>query len=150
MLEKFLQEQNERLSLDFVAIKIDLSEMENGTEVAKRLRKSRTGGIPWMVILDANGKELVSSDGPQGNCGYPFRPHEVDHFLHMLRSTSTRMDEKQLVEPTFPIWVSPRTDPGSECFQQFASPPCLARGDSSTFSSLRRRFLGSYTWNMLL
>ena len=55
-------------------------------------------------------------------------------------------------EPTFPIWVSPRTDPGSECFlfQQFASPPCLARGDSSTFSSLRPRFLGSYTWNMLL
>ena len=35
-------------------------------------------------------------------------------------------------------------------FQQFASPPCLARGDSSTFSSLRPRFLGSYTWNMLL
>ena len=98
MLEKFLQEQNEILTLDFVAVKIDLSEMENGTEVAKRLRKSRTGGIPWMVILDGNGKELVSSDGPEGNCGYPLRPHEVDHFLNMLRTTSTRIDEKQLVK----------------------------------------------------
>jgi len=98
VLEKFLQEQNEILTLDFVAVKIDLSEMENGAEVAKRLRKSRTGGIPWMVILDADGKELVSSDGPQGNCGYPLQPHEVDHFLNMLRSTSSRIDEKQLVE----------------------------------------------------
>ena len=29
-------------------------------------------------------------------------------------------------------------------------PRVLTRGDSSTFSSLRPRFLGSYTWNMLL
>ena len=98
MLEKFLQKQNEILTLDFVAVKIDLIKMENGAVVAKRLRKSRSGGIPWMVILDADGKELVSSDGPEGNCGYPLQPHEVDHFLNMLRSTSTRIDEKQLVE----------------------------------------------------
>ena len=28
-------------------------------------------GIPWMVILDTDGKELISSDGPKGNIGYP-------------------------------------------------------------------------------
>lgn len=98
MLEKFLQEQKEIFALDFVTVKIDLSEMEKGKEVAERLRKSRTGGIPWMVILDANGKELASSDGPQGNCGYPLQPHEVDHFLNMLRSTSMKINEKQLAE----------------------------------------------------
>ena len=37
--------------------------MELGQDVAKTLRKSRSGGIPWMVILDGNGKELISSDG---------------------------------------------------------------------------------------
>lgn len=98
MLEKFLQKQNEILELDFVAVKIDVSEMENGKEVAKRLRTTRTGGIPWMVILDAGGKELTTSDGPKGNCGYPLLPHEIDHFLSMLRSTSTRTTEKQLAE----------------------------------------------------
>ena len=97
MLEKFLQKKREIIELDFVDVKIDLTEMDQGAAVAKRLRKSRTGGIPWMVILDATGKELISSDGPKGNCGYPMLPHEIDHFLKMLRTTSTRTSEKQLV-----------------------------------------------------
>ncbi len=98
MLEKFLQEKSNILDSDFVAVKIDLSEMENGAEVGKRLRKSRGGGIPWMVILAADGEEILSSDGPKGNCGYPLHPHEIEHFLNMLRSTSTRMNEQQLAE----------------------------------------------------
>ncbi len=98
MLEKFLQKMNGTLGADYVAVKIDLSEMENGAEVGKRLRKSRSGGIPWMVILDADGNELITSDGPKGNCGYPLRPHEIDHFLTMLRSTSKRITESQLTE----------------------------------------------------
>lgn len=98
MLEKFLQEKTNRLDADFVIVKIDLSETENGEEVGKRLRKSRDGGIPWMVILGADGEEILSSDGPQGNCGYPLQPHEIEHFLNMLRSTSTRMNETQLAE----------------------------------------------------
>ena len=85
MLEKFLQKQSDMLKRDYVDVKIDQSQMFNGQSVAKRLRKSRAGGIPWMVILDAEGKELISSDGPQGNCGYPLEPHEIAHFLSMLR-----------------------------------------------------------------
>ena len=51
-----------------------------------------------MVILGADGEEIVSSDGPKGNCGYPLLPHEIEHFVDMLRSTSTRMNEQQLAE----------------------------------------------------
>jgi len=98
VLEKFLQEQAEIIALDFVPVKIDLSEMENGPQVAGRLRRDRTGGIPWMVILDPDGKELISSDGPEGNCGYPLLPQEIDHFLNMLRSTSTRTTDVQLAK----------------------------------------------------
>ena len=98
MLEKFLQKKSGILDADFVMVKIDESEMLNGEEVAKRLRKSRTGGIPWMVILDASGNELITSDGPQGNCGYPVHPDEIGHFLTMLRSTSTKMNDDQLTE----------------------------------------------------
>lgn len=98
MLEKFLQEKRAILDLDFVKVKIDQSEMRNGAQVAKRLRKSRSGGTPWMVILDADGNELASSDGPEGNCGYPLQPHEVDHFLQMLRSTSRRMTEQHFAK----------------------------------------------------
>ncbi len=98
MLEKFLQKKREIIALDFVDVKIDLSEMEHGAAVGKRLRKARDGGIPWMVILDADGKELISSDGPKGNCGYPLLPHEIDHFLRMVRTTATRTSAAQLAE----------------------------------------------------
>lgn len=97
MLEKFLQKNKAILDVDFIEVKIDQTEMQNGAEIAKRLRKSRSGGIPWMVILDSQGNELVSSDGPKGNCGYPLQPDEIDHFLHMLRSTSRRMTEQHFV-----------------------------------------------------
>ena len=46
-----------------------------------------------MVILDADGKELISSDGPKGNCGYPYQPHEVEYFIKMLKSTSSKMTD---------------------------------------------------------
>ena len=97
-MEKFLQQQKEIVARDFVVVKIDTSEMKHGAEVAKRLRKKRTGGIPWMVVLDDGGKELISSDGPKGNCGYPLLPHEVEHFVKMIRDTSSRITDEQLAE----------------------------------------------------
>lgn len=97
-MEKFLQTNSKIIGRDYVELKIDTAEMENGDVVAKRLRKSRTGGIPWMVILDAEGKELISSDGPQGNCGYPLQPHEIEHFLSMVRKTADRTSEQHLEE----------------------------------------------------
>jgi hypothetical protein len=96
VLEKFLQENSEVFELDYVVVKIDLAEMENGALVGERLRKSRRGGIPWMVILGADGKERISSDGPEGNCGYPLTPHEVEHFMTMLSSTATKASPEQL------------------------------------------------------
>ena len=54
------------------------------------------GGIPWMVILKANGDELITSDGPMGNIGYPFQPVEIEHFLSMLKATSKRMTAEQM------------------------------------------------------
>lgn len=96
MLEKFLHKNHKIVAEHYIPTKIDTSEMKHGRDVAKRLRKSRVGGIPWMVILDADGKELISSDGPKGNCGYPVLPHEVDHFLKMMRTTAKKMNKKQL------------------------------------------------------
>ena len=72
--------------------------MTNGREVAGRLGKPEKGGIPWLVILDAAGEKLIASDGPKGNIGYPFEPHEIEYFLTMLKSTAERMDEGQLAE----------------------------------------------------
>lgn len=77
-------------------LKIDVDRMSGGKEVARRLRGSEGGGIPWMVILDAQGEALVTSDGPNGNCGYPVLPQEVEHFISMLKATATRLDANEI------------------------------------------------------
>ena len=78
---------------DYVTIKIDVERNASGDAVAKRLRGERRGGIPWMIILDADGKELVSSDAPSGNIGCPVQPEEVAWFAEMLRRSTTRLDD---------------------------------------------------------
>ena len=70
--------------------------MPHGEEVAKRLRGSRSGGIPWMVILDADGAELVTSDGPGGNVGCPVTKQEARWFFSMLTSTRQRLEDDDL------------------------------------------------------
>ena len=78
---------------DFVEIKIDTARMKNGAAVAERLRKGKRGGIPWIVILDAEGRELVNSNGPKGNCGYPVQPEEIAWFMKMIGKTASNMNE---------------------------------------------------------
>lgn len=81
----------DRWSEDYVTVMIDTDRMTGGADLAAELRGKRGGGIPWMVILDADGKKLTTSDGPKGNCGCPAQPHEIDHFLSMVDSTRRHM-----------------------------------------------------------
>ena len=62
--------------------------MEGGKDVFNELKKERPGGLPWMVILDGDGKELITSVGPKGNVGCPVEPHEIEHFVDMIKQTS--------------------------------------------------------------
>jgi thiol:disulfide interchange protein len=98
VLERFLEEHASIIEQDYVDLKIDLDRMEAGKEIGEKLRKERSGGIPWMVILDADGEELVASEGPQGNIGYPYQPHEIEHFMKMLRETSARITAEQFAQ----------------------------------------------------
>ncbi len=84
------------MSRDYVIVKIDTERMTHGTAVAARLRHDRQGGIPWMVILDADGKELITSDGPKGNVGCPMLPEEREFFIEMLEKTSRNAGKEGL------------------------------------------------------
>ncbi len=74
-------------------VAIDTDRMTGGAELAAELRGSKSGGIPWMVILAGDGAPQITSDGPKGNCGCPAAPHEIDHFLAMLDTTRQHMTE---------------------------------------------------------
>ncbi|MDG1875238.1 MAG: hypothetical protein P8J27_15095 [Mariniblastus sp.] len=71
--------------------------MTNGNDVFDELKKERSGGMPWMVILNGDGNEIISSVGPKGNIGCPVEPFEIEHFIDMIRQSSEASQE-QLVE----------------------------------------------------
>ena len=57
------------------------------------LSDGKPRGIPWTAVLDADGKVLATSDGPDGNIGFPSSAEEIDHFMAMLRTSATRLTE---------------------------------------------------------
>ena len=58
------------------------------------LLKDRDGGLPWMVILDGDGNELITSVGPKGNVGCPLEPFEIEHFVDMIKQSSDASDDE--------------------------------------------------------
>ena len=81
---------------DFVDVKIDEDRMVGGKELEAKLRKGRTGGIPWLLFAEPDLTELATSDGPKGNTGYPSEAHEIEHFMAMLDSTRREMTSDDL------------------------------------------------------
>ena len=81
---------------NYVVVKLDVMEnpdkkdLENaGGMNLMREWNGEKSGLPFMVVLDANGKKLADSNrlGTQGtNIGYPAKPEEIAHFMKMLKS----------------------------------------------------------------
>lgn len=84
------------LARDYIDLKIDTDRMTLGKEVAQRLRGTEKGGIPWMVILDGDGKALIDADGPEGNVGCPVSPAERKHFMKMISSTRSKLSTEEV------------------------------------------------------
>jgi hypothetical protein len=91
---------------DWVDVMIDTDRMTGGKELMERLKRDRDGGLPWLVVLDAEGAELITSnvlvtgqDGserPAGNIGAPVQPEEIAHFLVMLQRTRQHLTDEEL------------------------------------------------------
>jgi Protein of unknown function, DUF255 len=95
VLAKYLDKHRSLVEKDYVWITVD-PRFAHGAAVIKQLRPKAQGGIPWMVILDSDGKPLITSDGPEGNIGYPGEPSGVEHFEKMLRTTARHMSDAEI------------------------------------------------------
>ena len=93
-LSRFIDRHGELLAKDYIHVKLDYR-FTNGEAVIRRLRKE-PGGIPWMIILDANGKALITSNGPDGNIGFPSGAVGIAHFEQMLRTTARRLTDTEV------------------------------------------------------
>lgn len=99
ILAQFMQDHESTFAADYVDIKIDTMRMENGKEVADKLNPEKDyGGIPWFVVLDAKGKTIANSFGPEGNIGYPYQPNEIAHFMKVIRETRQKLTDEKLSE----------------------------------------------------
>jgi len=84
------------LQKDYVLVSLD-SRNKRGPEVITKLRAGHDGGgIPWLVVLDGEGKEIVTSDGPKGNIGCPVQPEEIAWFRTMLEKSKKRLTAEEL------------------------------------------------------
>jgi thiol-disulfide isomerase/thioredoxin len=96
-LEQFIAENKAIFDEHYVDLCLD-GRCRHADEVIDRYYKGIALGVPWIAILDAQGKLLANSDGPEGNIGFPTKPQEIDHFLKMLTSTAPRLSAEQLAE----------------------------------------------------
>ena len=103
VLARYLHEQKSLIEKDYVWLKID-SRMDESRDLIGKLRKERTGGIPWMTILDAQGDELISGDtDKEGNIGYPAEETGRQHWEKMLRTTRQRLTDDDVTALLKPL-----------------------------------------------
>jgi hypothetical protein len=95
LLARYLERQRSIWEKDYLWVRVD-SRWHGSEEVMDRIKEGRRGGIPWYAIIDSNGKVLATSDGPDGNIGFPSDPPSIDHFLAMIKSTLQRISEQEL------------------------------------------------------
>jgi hypothetical protein len=100
----------------WVDVMIDVDRDTNGKAINKRLKGKRSGGLPWSVILDAEGKEIVSSNAEPdgGNIGGPATAEECAWFVEMLKRSSGDLvtsAELATVAKDLEVYSAPRRRP---------------------------------------
>ena len=91
---------NSQLSIfekDYVMFHFHPERSIGGAKLAKELCKNY-GGVPWCTILDKDGKEIINSDGPLGNIGFPVGNEEgINHFISMLEKSRKNLTDEDLL-----------------------------------------------------
>jgi thioredoxin-related protein len=127
MQDAFMADQETRpiLKKYFVLAKLNVEEEEGkhpelnspgGEKLMAKLggvdAQGKTGGVPFLVFLNAAGNPIVNSNRPvQGqpggmNIGYPSKPEEIDWFMSMLNKAAPKMTADEL--HTIEKWLRKR------------------------------------------
>lgn len=98
MLSHFIENHRQVFDDNYVWLRIDGFRDDHGKEVMGRLRP-RPDGVPWVLILDPEGKQLGTSDKPDGkNYGFPSEPDEIELFIQLLKSTAPHLSDEQAAQ----------------------------------------------------
>jgi hypothetical protein len=84
------------LAKDFVNLYVDAGKIPGGKELHAAYPKSQSSGIPWFVILDADGKELADSGEGGRNIGCPDTDPEIDAWIAILKKVRLTLTDDDL------------------------------------------------------
>jgi len=85
---EYLEANKELIDKEYVCVTLDYRFAGAG-EIFKKLKSATS--TPWIAILDADGKVLATSDGPDGNVGF-----EKPQWEKMLRATAAKLTAEQI------------------------------------------------------
>ncbi len=92
----WLHEQHSIFEKDYVMFSFHPSRCEGGKKLATELCNNY-GGVPWYTIRDKDGKEIINSEGPLGNIGFPTGKDEsIEHFITMLKESRKNLTDEDL------------------------------------------------------
>ncbi|TAH35565.1 MAG: hypothetical protein EYC70_12980 [Planctomycetota bacterium] len=80
---------------EFVVVKVDVDRTIGGKDVQKRYGAEKEG-LPWFAFLGPDGQPRITSNGPNGNIGCPWRDEEVAYFGEMLRKTAVHLSAQEV------------------------------------------------------
>ncbi|MGO9112173.1 MAG: M56 family metallopeptidase, partial [Thermoguttaceae bacterium] len=95
-LINLLKTHHEALKRDYVLVTIDMDRTTHGEEVEARVGCPSGSGVPWYAVLSPTGEKLITSTGPKGNIGFPSEQNEIEHFMKMIRQTSSHISPEQM------------------------------------------------------
>jgi beta-lactamase regulating signal transducer with metallopeptidase domain len=101
-LTRYLDSYKSLIEKDYVCVKLD-ARFFKFKEARNSIDGYTDSGNPWMAILNSDGKPLVTSDGPQGNVGFPESAQEVSYFEWMLRGTAQRLNDREITTLIAPL-----------------------------------------------
>ncbi|MCG8652798.1 MAG: thioredoxin family protein, partial [Pirellulales bacterium] len=96
MLSRFLDKHRDLWQRDYIWVKMD-HRWKDAEKIMATYRGDASGGVPWWVIVDDQGKTLITSNTTEGdNIGFPSSPAGRAHFRNMLQQTARSLTPDQI------------------------------------------------------
>jgi thiol-disulfide isomerase/thioredoxin len=97
-LSQYLDRTRDVWEKDYIWLKMD-HRWTGAIDVMQKIRNGAEGGIPWIAILDSDGKVLATSNDDDGeNIGFPSSQLNKSHFRKMINDTKIRLSETEMAQ----------------------------------------------------
>lgn len=77
-----------------VVVHVDIVKNSGGEGMYKKYGTQR--GVPAWTVLDTREKVLGDSGDGRDNVGYPYAPHEIDHYVKILKVTCPKISDAEI------------------------------------------------------